>query len=250
LPSGPQFSFIFAIVELCIFDDFASQNLDAWGNPQPPRSPASYDTANERPAGVWRWRDGAVEPVGDRYTWLRPDPLLPGAVYPLASPTAEPLTVYETFSVFNCWRFLPCLYTATDSSVIDVASSMSYRWVQLAFEHAGPGSLTGENPPRLVTRIGLGQRHVEAENPAWMPELVSRSHAAIAPGGPVSYGLGGYVGVILGLMALSQKPKRAERVFQLWRGGHWEPGLREATAGEFRDTAAVHVPRQAHSSIL
>ncbi|KAH6692532.1 hypothetical protein F5X68DRAFT_250771 [Plectosphaerella plurivora] len=230
-PKGPRFSFIFAIVELSIFDDFSSQNLDAWGNPQPPRSLDCYDTANERPAGVWRYCDGTVEPIGDRYTWIRPDPLQAGGILPLSSTEVPaPLEVYETFSVFNCWRFLPCLYTATDSSVVDVASSMDYRWVQLAFDRAGPGSYTGENPPRLVTRIGLGQRHIEAANPAWMPELISRSYAATTATGPVSYGLGGYIGVILGLMALSQKPKRVERVFQRWKGGHWEPGLREAAA--------------------
>lgn len=211
------------------------QNVDNWGNPLPPRTPDAYDTANERPAGVWRYRDGAVEPLAG-YTWYRPGPLLPGGIHPLSPstglPEEVPLVVYETFSVFNCWRFLPCLYTATDASVVDVDSSMSYRWVQLAFDHAGPGSYTGESPPRLVTRIGLAQRHIDAANPAWMPELVSRSHAAIAPGGHVSYGLGGYVGVILGLMALTQRPRRAERVFQRWRGGHWEPAVREAAAGE------------------
>ncbi|KAH0440719.1 hypothetical protein CcaCcLH18_02389 [Colletotrichum camelliae] len=136
--------------------------------------------------------------------------------------------VHSTHSIFNCWRFLPCIYADADTSIIEDLEA-EHRWMQLEFDHDSrePG----------MTRISGSERHVAGRSPSWIPGLLPETYAPPqSSNSPQSKGLGGPLGIIIGLMALNRRPRHADHVFQQgwWRNNRW--------AGEPRSARAVPVP--------
>ncbi|KAI3541741.1 hypothetical protein CABS03_14548 [Colletotrichum abscissum] len=136
----------------------------------------------------------------------------PGAICSQLLGAEEPtaLQEYKTYSVFNCWRFLPCLVTNVDISAVDEPYPGGFH--SIAFEkpdQTAPG----------VTRIvspGGPQRHVSGTQPSWIPHLLPHTFATPDSSAPRSIGLGGDLPIILALLALMKRPGDTERVF--WDG--------------------------------
>lgn len=134
--------------------------------------------------------------------------------------------VHSTHSIFNCWRFLPCIYADADTSIIEDLEA-EHRWMQLEFDHDSrePG----------MTRISGSERHVAGRSPSWIPSLLPETYAPPqSSNSPQSKGLGGPLGIIIGLMALNRRPRHADHVFQQgwWRNNRWTGEPRSARAGE------------------
>ncbi|KAL0943197.1 uncharacterized protein CTRU02_201083 [Colletotrichum truncatum] len=224
--SSAPFSFLFVVNEFKILgEEHGFRPLsDRWGSPQPP--PTSEGYGNEVPGRVWRYQDGVVN-LAPEFTWFRGDRGLQGRVemnfntvneYGEVESSCEVAEVYSTHSVFNCWRFLPCIYTDADVSAIG-EMEINHRWSPLEFDH--------DKHERGMTWVcGDSERHVAGRGASWMPSLLPETYAAPtshAEPAPPSKGLGGTLGVIIGLMALSRKPGHADDVFthNMWRNNRW-----------------------------
>lgn len=133
---------------------------------------------------------------------------------------------YQTCSVFNCWRFLPCRFTDVDASTVDDPF-----WHNLEFRHDRPN--TG------ITRIivpGGSQRHVVGRNPSWMPHVLPEIFATPDPSAPQSTGLGGSFAIIIALLALTTRPRHMDDVFLQgqWNRHQWT-GSRCPQAGKKKE---------------
>ncbi|KXH63687.1 hypothetical protein CSAL01_02408 [Colletotrichum salicis] len=212
------FSFLFVVNEFLIHEvDDEGHNIepvvDRYGNWLPPESVDSYGM--KKIGQVWRFTNGVITPAGSQFEWYRERIGLPGKIYgpiPAKNYQTEELREYKTYSVFNCWRFLPCLCTDVDVSTVD--GTPFGGWHSLAF------SQPDEQNPGL-TRIvypGGPQRHVSGRDPAWLPHLLPHTFATPDPSAPRSIGLGGDLPIILALLALMKKPDHTDDVFQhgLW----------------------------------
>ncbi|KAF4489624.1 hypothetical protein CGGC5_v002727 [Colletotrichum fructicola Nara gc5] len=126
-PAQTQFSFVFVVNELSFIEEGNGTvpNVDRWGNPLPPNTSQSY--GSETPGKIWRYRNGSVSLAGEGFSWYRESPGLEGAIWGPVDMTTDdgqrywgtgPLEEHSTFSVFNCWRFLPCLYADVDVTTI------------------------------------------------------------------------------------------------------------------------------------
>ncbi|KDN67824.1 hypothetical protein CSUB01_04770 [Colletotrichum sublineola] len=224
LPSS-YFSFLFVVNELQIVEDGVPPAADIYGNPLPPSTPRGY--GQETIGRVWRYRDGVVS-LAEGFFWYRPEPGSPGVIcaankFPFLQRTVQ----HSTFSVFNCWRFLPCLYTDIDVTTVGgmgVDNKLSH--LEFYQDHGDSG----------VTRIrasGGSQRHVVGGRPSWIPALLPETYAAPSSHAQQSTGLGGCLPIIIGLLALTKKPGHTDDVF---RNGEWNEnrfrGGRSSRAGE------------------
>ncbi|KAH9225856.1 hypothetical protein K456DRAFT_1161869 [Colletotrichum gloeosporioides 23] len=225
-------SFLFVVNEFQIFDGEDGPLCDRFGNPLPPNTSANYGI--ESPGIVWRYDNGAVSQA-DGYLWRRPQPGQPGNIaYTLQSLDEYGqqtwldynMGVHSTHSIFDCWRFLPCIYADADTSIIGDLEA-EHRWMQLEFDHDSrePG----------MTRINGSERYVAGRNPSWIPSLLPETYAlpqSQSSNSPQSKGLGGPLGIIIGLMALNRRPRHADHVFQQgwWRNNRWTGGPRSAHA--------------------
>ncbi|GKT58059.1 hypothetical protein ColTof4_11986 [Colletotrichum tofieldiae] len=217
---GSYFSFLFVVNELQILEENGLAPVaDIYGNPLPPTTARGYGL--ETTGQVWRYRDGVVS-LADGFYWYRPEPGSPGAIYatlneyfdergqPLWTPV--PMPPHSTFSVFNCWRFLPCLYTDVDVTTVD-DMGVDNKFSPLAF--------TRDSLDSGVTRIrasGGPQRHVAGSKPSWMPTVLPETYAAPTSSAQQSTGLGGCLPIIIGLLALTKRPGHTDDVF---RDGEW-----------------------------
>ncbi|KZL79291.1 hypothetical protein CI238_07576, partial [Colletotrichum incanum] len=219
LPSS-YFSFLFVVNELHIIEDNGVPPVaDIYGNPLPPSTARGYD--QETAGRVWLYRDGVVSPA-DGFHWCRPEPGSPGGIYTMlddyfdehGQPLWTPVQMvpHSTFSVFNCWRFLPCLYTDVDVTTVD-DMGVENKFSSLAFSIDSPDS--------GVTRIrasGGPQRHVVGSRPSWIPSLIPETYATPSSTAQQSTGLGGSLPIIIGLLALTKRPGHTDDVF---RDGEW-----------------------------
>lgn len=234
--SSIPLSFLFVVNEFQLFDDQNGNapEADRFGNPVPPTNPAAY--GEERVGSVWRYENGVISPA-DRYVWYRPEPGSEGTIaFPYEQQyddgsggsgwAYDQMEVHSTFSVFNCWRFLPCIWTEADSSVEEMG--LDYKWQQLEFEH--------DAREIGVTRLQGSERHVAGKSPSWIPALLPETYAVPSGSWPQSNGLGGPLGIIIALIALSRRPGHTDDAFRdgLWRNGRWTGGSsRSSRAGEY-----------------
>jgi hypothetical protein len=211
------FTFLFVVHEFQLNEEpgegGVAPQADQYGNPLPPGHKRGYYP--ERPGRVFRYRNGEIERALG-YEWIREAPGESGHVF-WQSQTGQrtQMRVYGEFSVFNCWRLLPCLWTNTDVSVTSMSLTAENRWWALNFEHEEVEEVEG-----AVTRISATGRYrcVAGRSPDWMPYLIPDTFRTVNSDAPASGGLGGPLGVILGLMALSRRPGRTDEVFsdRMW----------------------------------
>ncbi|KAJ0165773.1 hypothetical protein CTA2_10014 [Colletotrichum tanaceti] len=241
--SSPPLSFLFVVNELTVIDEGHGRGpfVDRFGSPLPPEGVECY--GDETVGAVWRYQNGAVTAAPD-FFWNRPQRGSPGDIATLhhgfdglGQPVSyyHSMATYSTHSVFNCWRFLPCVWTAADiSTVATVDFNVDHKWSALEFRHdpLEPGR----------TRIQGPERFVAGRDPSWVPHLLPSTYAA-PQSAPPSRGLGGPFGIVIGLLALARRPGHADDAFRdgLWSHGRLA-GSRSGRAGE-RASPSADEPR-------
>ncbi|KAJ4172044.1 hypothetical protein NW754_007642 [Fusarium falciforme] len=183
-----------------------------------------------------RYYDGEVsEAVG--YQWYR-DPDAPTGyllrydgemnwVMDTSSGYSWVATEYERRAVFACNPSLPILTSNQDPLLYPS------NWELLSVHHprevqVGLSQITTFDSP-VETDAGGPLRYVAGKSPSWMPALIPSSYCNPYSDAPHSRGLGGELAIILGLMALTERPKgptenEATDVFlqkRCWRRYGW-----------------------------
>jgi len=214
---SPPLAFLFVVNEFQFNEHGEAPSADLWGSTVPPRWPVGY--GEERPGTVFRFKNGEVRPARG-YSWHRAEPGRMGFIGRDEDDGPAEMERHSTTSVFNCWRFLPCIWTNTDSSITPM-DTINHKWFPLAFHNVGG-----------VTRIQVGgrDRTVAGRSPQWMPHVIPKSFATHSSA-PSSQGLGGPLGVIIGLMALSHRNTDHPFMNQCWSDYQWS-GVRDPGAGE------------------
>lgn len=186
---------------------------------------------------VMRYSNGEVTEA-PLYHWYREETNAPGYLYRLDSSAnfiLDPSTAshhiaqqYKTFAVFACNPLLPLM--VTDADPLQYQTS----WELLRIFH--PRHARGlSQVVTLESPIGPGGapvRYVAGRSPSWMPALIPRTYRTAYPRPPESSGLGGELGIILGLMALTadHSPHDNEAVNEAfllrrqWRRNEWRGG--------------------------
>jgi len=210
---------------------------DLCGNIWPPGLARNYGLETVGP--VFRFKDGEVK-VAEGYTWYRENPHEEGAIfepqryYDQGQPIVrQPMQTFSVHSVFNCWRLLPCVWTDADASVVNITQGVNHRWMPLSFQHEGN-----------VTRIAEGgTRVVAGKDPAWMPDIIPDTLKALRTSS-ASGGLGGPLGIIIGLLALTCQEGETSRVFneRKWHRYEWH-GRRHRDAGKSSHLALSYTRR-------
>ncbi|KAI0017174.1 hypothetical protein F4780DRAFT_622779 [Xylariomycetidae sp. FL0641] len=228
-------SFLFVVNELVI--DPQSRAADEWGNDRPPVMAHHY--VHENVGGVFRYRNGRVSRAANSY-WTR-DPN-EGGVGKICQQLPSPngitegqwvyLAPYRTSTVFDCGPFLPCVYDDVDARIVDVINQ------DPPYNQFWALSFTSE---RNVSRMGVGgTKAVNAPHSNWMGRLVPASYA----GKPEhTEALGGQLGPLLGLMALTQASGHTDDAFNhCWNRNNWH-GRRNGcvAAGEAPRGVIVYV---------
>ncbi|KAH6652537.1 hypothetical protein BKA67DRAFT_646615 [Truncatella angustata] len=192
-------NFLFVVNEYNLNPNHAPA-ADRWGNIVPPETWEDY--AEEHEGRVFRYCGGIVS-TEETYTWHRPGLGLAGKIgfWQMGSDElGNPMEVfcalekYSDFSMFNCGPFLPTIYGAGDVSEDDGCFD---GWRALHFSHVGGISQASPNG---------GYKYVAGQNAGFIDVLLPKAYANADPNAPQSAGLGGQVGLVIGLMALSQRP--------------------------------------------
>ncbi|KAF2971340.1 hypothetical protein GQX73_g2195 [Xylaria multiplex] len=216
-------SFLFVVNEL-LLDPHARPNLDQWGTAMPPFDSNHYE--GEAAGTVFRYHDGVVE-VARGYYWERDVINLNSTMRPAGSiylaggddgrdPPWE-MTKYSQYTVFNCWRPLPCVYMENDPLCTRIGP----------YSNGPPLTLMSFEEPDItgITHITTGgsSQVVAGRDPTWIPSLVPEMFRNPDRNAPVSRGLGGLLPVIIGQMALTQPHGHTDRPFlsRWWHNGHW-----------------------------
>ncbi|WYZ38149.1 hypothetical protein EsH8_III_000063 [Colletotrichum jinshuiense] len=224
-PAAPPLSFLFIVNEFQILEGGGIHPaVDKYGNPVPPNAARCYGT--ESVGKIWRYSNGTVS-LANECHWYRPKPGSPGCIWgPIPEMDANgnfyyvpdqiaygPMVTHGTYSVFNCWRFLPCLYADVDVSTVE-EMELDNRWYSLEFS-------PDQQDPAMTRIHGCRgtQRHVAGSKPSWIPSVLPESYAAPGPSAPQSTGLGGCLPIIIALLALTRKPGHADDVFM---DAHWD----------------------------
>ncbi|KAL6364394.1 hypothetical protein LRP88_01794 [Fusarium phalaenopsidis] len=190
----------------------------------------------EIPSTVMRYYDGEVsEAVG--YQWYR-DPDAPTGyllrydgemnwVMDTLSGLNWVATEYKRCAIFACNPSLPIL-TSNQDPLLYLSN-----WELLRVHHprevrVGLSQITTSGSP-VEMDAGGPLRYVAGKSPSWMPALIPSSYCNPYSDAPDSRGLGGELAIILGLMALTERPKgptenEATDVFlekRCWRRYGW-----------------------------
>ncbi len=229
-----------------LLDALARPNVDQWGTVMPPFDPSCYE--GEAPGTVLRYRDGEIE-VARGYYWERDSldlnsPLKPaGSIY-LTGGNDPPweMTKYSQFTVFNCWRPLPCVYMEEDPLCSLISPYGADSGPGLYGEGRRLNLMSFEDPDITgITHIALGgnSQVVAGRQPSWMPSLVPEMFRNPDRHAPISRGLGGLLPVIIGQMALTQPKGQTDRPFasQWWHRRHW----RRQNLGTTGEAAQLHL---------
>ncbi|KAI0968739.1 hypothetical protein F4678DRAFT_481935 [Xylaria arbuscula] len=250
-PEPPPLSFLFVVNEL-LFNLNTTPNVDQWGTVMPPFDPHSY--ASESPGRVFRYHDGEVTEARDYY-WERqcmdlasPDKC-PGSIY-LHGGSTPPweLTRFSQYTVFHCWRPLPCVYMEDDPLCTLIAPYRGEPW-QRWYGEARPLYRLSFEPPDItgISHITAGgesaSQVVAGRNPSWIPSLVPEMFRNEDPNAPPSRGLGGLLPVLIAQMALTQPRGQTDRPFleRWWHQRHWRGRNRGTTMSHPLDIRAVIV---------
>lgn len=182
-----------------------------------------------------RYLDGEVsEAVG--YHWYRDSSDAKGYLFRLDTsgnyildPSTDSYMAaqeYKTFAVFACNPLLPIMVTDMDPLVYES------HWDLLRIFHSRGIQSGLSQVVTLQSPMADGQgpvRYVAGKSPSWVPGLIPETYRNPSSHAPASLGLGGELPVILGLMALNERPlsrgqNEANEVFlekQQWRNGRW-----------------------------
>ncbi|KAI8623933.1 hypothetical protein F5Y19DRAFT_456599 [Xylariaceae sp. FL1651] len=235
-------SFLFVVNEITLYSgDTAPYDSDQWGTIIPPTDPFRY--AGETPGIVFRYRDGRVEETYG-YDWVRDNTinqmngLRPAGRIVCRPPDSDEeyfMPEYSTYTVFHCWRPLPCVYVETDpmSRLIGPLGD-GLRWNLMSFEmpdNTGITRISSAGPSQVVC----------GNNASWIPSLVPSMFKN--SNGPPSVGLAGELPVIIGQMALNWPRHYTDTPFlsQLWHRGRWTPPARIETVDTPTDIRGVLV---------
>lgn len=244
---APYFSFLFVINRVTYNPSFSWR--DEWGVFQPPDNPDGY--LSETPGTVFRFERHyranssssnvfvqRVTPAGPQFTWARPVWGQEGAVVVAAGGgggggMTMAMEEVATYTVFRGWRFRPVVFFAWDGTVEEVddeGDGPGRMFHNLSFDFRQVGN-AGAGGGGVISKVGARRPgvYVPARDPAWLERLVPGSLRNPFPGAPRSVGLGGDVALVLGLMALSQRPGREEDAFTSgnWRAdGTWHGSRR------------------------
>jgi hypothetical protein len=198
-------------------------NPDMWGTIMPQEDPAKY--SGETVGTVFRYCDGRVDPAHE-YVWSRDNHTTTGLrpaghIYSVDEYGARygAAEEYSTFTVFNCWRPLPCVYVEADPMSMAIGKhpgAAGHRWNIMGFENPDGTGIT------RIAATGTSQV-VAGWRPSWMPSLVPEMFANPYPRIPHSAGLAGALPVIIGQMALTHPPGQTDMPFlnQLWNNRRW-----------------------------
>ncbi|KAH8890209.1 hypothetical protein GQ53DRAFT_766275 [Thozetella sp. PMI_491] len=238
--------FLFVVNEFVISCEPLEGDLaplrDQWGNIVPPVRTEAY--GDERVGTVFRYgRDGSVR-VAEGYRWWRPQPHRHGRIVKVDNHgniigCAE---TYKETSIFACSPQLPLVTAETDASTgasflrkncgcdgqYDEENSPYRPWSPLFFTSwPCSGAESMAETTMAVSRISrAGDQCVAGNRPSWIPALVPRCYTntrRTVEASARSYGLGGDLGIIIGLMAFHSEVGNASQVFQsgLWRANEW-----------------------------
>jgi hypothetical protein len=212
--------FLFVVNEFILGDYVSSP--DSWGNAGPPTDPKYYD--HEIPGTVFRYDNGKVrKAAGCQWVrqWGQPGYI---AYYNPNAREYQQAPKYREHTVFSCSGLLPAVATEADASLggTCVRSCLNghcdpsglYDWGLLSFEekHGTDAALMGVS---FVNCRALGPHKVLGKDAKWIPSLVPR---AFANSGtqfqhPISKGLSGDIGIVIGLMAFHGDLRKASDVF-------------------------------------
>ncbi|KAI1340760.1 hypothetical protein F5Y15DRAFT_414483 [Xylariaceae sp. FL0016] len=222
----PLLSFLFVVNEVYINEDPAfGMNEDRWGTIIPPVIPEGF--SREQAGNVFRYINGTVQ-LAQEYQWYRRSPREAGHIWgPGNNGQLNPLVPYSTYTVFQCWRRLPCIYINVDAMVHDVHANAD-RWWLMGFDSQETEQNTG------ITRIspdGGGSRYVTGRSPAWLggivPSTFRNPYEGSAHPPRESRGLGGPLPVIIAQMAMTHGQGATDTPFlqgmwhnREWRGPH------------------------------
>ncbi|RYP06466.1 hypothetical protein DL765_009475 [Monosporascus sp. GIB2] len=219
--SDTDLSFYFVVNELTITGPL---DADQWGTPIPSTSPNSV--GGETAGTVFRYSNGGIHNVSGIMYWDRRDTNLPGRITyrseEIGQDNVTPVTAYrelgeyQTCTLFDCGPFLPCIFANGDATV-NALTDPSFRYWALHFSHDGGVSRAASGPHKVVA----------GSHPSWLGTLVHTIYKNHMENAPQSEGLGGELGLVLGLMALTQRPGYASRAFRHWNNHRWT-GRREA----------------------
>lgn len=213
-----RLSFLFVVNELRpIFDPYAENYSDQWGNILPPSSPLNY--GEETVGAVYRYADGLVTPA-EGYRWHRPDNGVQGYIaYDVQTEDGNSMrpTHYKTQTAFACSPLLPLLVVGTDPSAtstifrsacpcgrFDRSTSAedgeaSMLWSLLHFYHPSA-------PLRGVSQASLGSTgtaFVAGRDASWIQALIPRPfhNSRQDTTMPQAVGLSGELPLVIALMA-------------------------------------------------
>ncbi|KAI1313240.1 hypothetical protein F5Y03DRAFT_159915 [Xylaria venustula] len=225
----PPVSFLFVVNEL-LLNPNTPPNVDQWGTVMPPFDPQSY--ASEAPGRVFRYRDGEITEARGYY-WerecmdLESPHKCPGSIY-LTGGVVPPweMTRYSQYTVFHCWRPLPCVYMEDDPLCTLIAPRGGVPRRGWCGESRPLYRLSFETPDMTgISHITAGgtSQITAGRNPSWIPSLVPEMFRNEDPCAPVSRGLGGLLPVIVAQMALTQPRGQTDRPFieRWWHRRHW-----------------------------
>jgi len=209
--------------------------VDQWGTEIPPDYPGDY--AGEYPGTVFRYIDGRIE-AAPRYTWIRNEGFAdassrlryPGQIaYQHDDGNFYPMPEYSTYTVFNCWRPLPCVFVEADpmSTLIGIYGN-GLRWCLMGFKAPDGTGIT------RISRSGGASQVVGGRRPTWMPSLVPAMFENTAADIPRSIGLAGPLSVIIGRMALAYPRHRTDEPFTtgMWHHKLWRSGIQLGAEGK------------------
>jgi hypothetical protein len=209
-------NFLFVVNELNMNQDHPP-SADRWGNYTPPDTPNGY--VHESVGRVFRYHDGIITPE-EKHMWYRSDVGERGDIgywtqeadeAGNALPLFNALATYSTFAVFNCGPFLPLVYGVGD---VSEDHSDFDGWRALHFHHVSGVSQASPNG---------GHKCLAGRNTDFIDRLVPRAYCNSEARAPQSKGLGGEIGLVIGMMALSQSPGMIDTAFhsQAWAGNKW-----------------------------
>ncbi|KAI1414445.1 hypothetical protein F5Y13DRAFT_178742 [Hypoxylon sp. FL1857] len=206
-------TFLFVVNEIQFVNGHTSC-ADYWHNLTPPVTAVNY--ASEIKGIVFRFHNGTVFPATE-YTWERPSQGKPGYIgfrQSIHAPFKQ-CPHYKTASVFDCGPLLPCIFNWADITVSDLQDNPhpNQRLWALNFKHTADGISE-------VSRVG--KSYVAGKDSSWVGSLVPSSYENHQYFAPPSTGLRGDLGVILGLMALTEPPGCADDAFRYhWNNYTW-----------------------------
>lgn len=198
----------------------------------PPKVKSAYGP--ETVGRVFRFTNGTVQPE-PRYYWHRPGQGQVGRIGRMIwheekdgnqtkmVPTHFiPIPQYKTTTVFDCGSSHPCVFTESDMTATDLQSGP---WPEkklwpLAFKKEGDG----------VSRVVRGgAKQAAGSDASWVGTLVPEIYKNQEEDAKPSQGLGGDLGPLLGLMALSEPAGRGDDAFKYhWQHCQWK-GRRQAS---------------------